>query len=257
MLVAPGGFARFIATPTPLQGPYAVVGVASGDVLNIRGGAGINFAVVGSYPSNTANVMKTGLTQTGDGAEWWQVQKDGTLGWVNSSYLTEYVAQDVFCADMRVNALIDQLKGSMLQSNGDMFGALVSPKHGASVNFWRDVPPVVYNSASARNVFSDATIYNWGTSPAGGPTGTSGTFAQVVQADLVDVFNSSYQLGCDNPSYASGMSANPWPNTNIHYYSIVKPPSSAVFDWKVWLIGFEYVDGKPYLYSTVHYIWSP
>ena len=144
----------------------------------------------------------------------------------------------------------------MLQSNGDQFASLIGSKHAAAINFWRDVPPVNYTTVTARNVFTNTAVYNWGTGPAAGSSGVSGTFAQVVQPDLVDVFNSSYQLGCDNPSYTD-MFVNPWPNTNIHYYSILKPPSSNVFDWKVWLIGFEYVDGQPYLYSTVHYVWEP
>ena len=191
-----------------------------------------------------------------DGVEWSEVQKlDGGLGWVNSSYLTEYVTPDAFCADGRIPVLIEQLKGSINQSNGDMFASLLG-KHGAAINFWRDVPAVNYTSSSARNIFSDTTIFDWGTGPVAGPTGTHGTFAQVVQPDLLDVFNSSYQLGCENPSYAQ-MYVNPWPYTNIHYYSILKPPTSDVFDWKVWLIGFEYVDGVPYLYGTVHYVWEP
>jgi hypothetical protein len=152
--------------------------------------------------------------------------------------------------------MIEQLKGSLIQSNGEMFASLVGAKHGVQINFWRNVPPVPYTKVSAQGIFSDATSYNWGTGPAAGPTGTMGTFAQIVQPDFVDVFNSSYQLGCDNPSYAD-MFVNPWFHTNIHYYSILKPPSPDMFDWKVWLVGFEYVDSVPYLYGTVHYVWEP
>jgi len=258
VLIAPGGFARFAtSTPAPLQGPYAVVGVAPSDTLNIRAGAGSFFQVVGSFPPDAITVMKTGQTAAAEGAEWVEVQRpDGGLGWVDSYYLTEYVSNAAFCADARVPQLIEQLKQSMIQSNGDQFALLVGAKHGAAINFWRDVPPVNYTTATARGIFTDPLVYNWGAGPAAGP-GVSGTFAQIVQPDMVDVFNSSYQLGCDNPSYATGVSANPWPYTNIHYYSILKPPSSNVFDWKVWLIGFEYVDGQPYLYGTVHYVWEP
>jgi hypothetical protein len=226
-------------------------------VLNIRGGAGINFAIVGSYPSDATNVMRTGLTQTAEGAEWWQVQKDdGTQGWVNSNYLTEYVTPTAFCADTRIPALIEQLRASVLQSNGDVFAALVGPKQGIAINLWRGVPPVQYTNVTSRNIFTDPNIHEWGSPPGAGGPNVNGTFAQVVQPELVNVFSSNYQLGCENPSYAADVSANPWPSTNIHYYSIVKPPTD-VFDWKVWLIGFEYVDGVPYLYNTIHYIWEP
>jgi hypothetical protein len=256
VLIAPTRFIQAIPSAPALQGPYAVARVAPSDILNIRSSAGSSSQIVGWFPPDATHIMKTGATAMVDGVEWAEIQRlEGGLGWVNSFYLTEYVTNDAFCADTRVLALIDQLKGSMNQSNGDMFAALIG-KHGAAINFWRDVSPVNYTSVTARNIFTDTTIYDWGSGPEAGPIGTHGTFAQIVQPDLVDVFNSSYQLGCDNPSYAT-MFVNPWPYTNIHYYSITKPPTSDVFDWKVWLIGFEYVDGMPYLYGTVHYVWEP
>jgi photosystem II stability/assembly factor-like uncharacterized protein len=256
VLIAPTGFVP-PAAPVTLTGPYAVVRVAAADVLNIRSGAGVSFPVIGRFPPGTTNIMKTGTTANADGAEWAEIQTlDGGFGWVNSFYLTEYLTPDAFCADSRVLTLIEQLKGSMNQSNGDMFASLVGSKHGVAINFWRNVPAVNYTSGTARNVFTDSTDYDWGSGPEAGPTGTHGTFAQVVQPDMVDVFNSSYQLGCDDPSYAQ-MYLNPWPHTNVHYYSITKPPTADVFDWKVWLVGFEYVDGVPYVYGTVHYVWGP
>jgi hypothetical protein len=253
VLIAPTGF----APPVTLKGPYAVARVAPNDVLNIRSGAGLSFPIVGSFPPDATHIMKTGTTANADGAEWAEIQKlDGGFGWVNASYLTEYVTNETFCTDARILTLIDQLKGSMLQSNGDMFAALIGPKQGAAINYWRGVPAIHYTTATARNIFTDTTAYNWGSPPGSGYPAINGTFAQVVQPTLVSVFNSNYQLGCENPSYASGMSPNPWPATNIHYYSITKPPTN-VFDWNVWLVGFEYVDGTPYLYATIDYIWEP
>ena len=260
VLIAPTRFVQAAsASPTVLlQSPYAVVQVPTNSVLNIYSAAGASQPVVGSLPWNATNIMRTGPTTSADNATWVEVQNpNGGTGWVNSQYLTEYVTNDAFCADTRVTMLIEQLKGSMNQSNGDMFASLIGPNHDAAINFWHDVPPVHYTDATARNAFTDATVYNWGAGPAGGPTGTLGTFAQVVQPDLVSVFSSNYQLGCDNPSYAAGVSANVWPYTNIHFYSITQPPTANVFDWKVWLIGIEYVNGSPYLYNTVHYVWEP
>ena len=250
VLIAPTGFVPPLS-PVTLKGPYAVIGVGLNDVLNIRSQAGASNPSVGSFTHDATNVMSTGQTATADNATWWEVQNpSGGTGWVNSTYLTEYVTHDAFCTDARITALIEQLKGSINQSNGDMFASLIGAKNGVAINFWRDVSPINYTNVTARSIFSDTTVYNWGTGPAAGSTGTSGTFAQVVQPDMVDVFNSNYQLGCDNPSYAA-MFSNAWSYTNIHFYSITKPPTST-FDWKVWLVGFEYVDGVPYLYSTVH-----
>jgi hypothetical protein len=36
----------------------------------------------------------------------------------------------------------------------------------------------------------------------------------------------------------------------------MKPPVTD-FDWKVWLIRIEYVNGQPYLVGAVHYVWEP
>ncbi len=254
VLIAPTGFA-----PATLPVAYAVVRVPPNAGLDIHQDAGASQPVTGSFAFDAVDVRRTGPTANADNATWVEVlNPGGGTGWVNSDDLTEYVTRQTFCADERIPLMIEQLKGSMIQQdgNGDMFAALVGPKHGVAINFWRDVPPVDYTSVTARNIFADTTMYNWGSGPAAYPDGTPGTFAQIVQSDLVDVFNSNYQLGCDDPTlYVTGMTANPWPNTNIHYYSILKPPTSdTALDWKVWLIGFEYVDGVPYLYATVHYI---
>ena len=264
VLIAPGGFARFVTstptptpTPAPLQGPYAVMRVAPNDVLNIRSGPGVSNSVIGYYPPDATDVMRTGVSTSADGAVWVEVRRgDGLTGWVNFDYLTEHISTAAFCADGRIPPLIEQLKQSLIQSNGDQFAALIGSKHGAAINFWRDVPPVNFTTTTARGIFTDPSVYDWGTGPAAGPSGEHGTFAQIIQPDMLEVFNSGYQLGCDDPSHA-GMFMNPWPYTNIHYYSILKPPTDNMFDWKVWLVGFEYVDGVPYLYGAIHYVWEP
>jgi hypothetical protein len=252
VLIAPSGFATFTAT-----GTYAVTLVAANDVLNIRSDAGVSNPIVGSFAWNATDVKSNGASKQADGATWVEVQRpDGGTGWVNFNYLTEFVARDSFCADQRVLMSIDLLRNALSQSNGGLFASLVSPKHGVAVQFWRGGTGASYTTATAPGVFTDSTVYDWGAGPSAGAAVT-GTFAQIVQPDMLEVFNSSYQLLCDDPSYAS-MFVNPWPSTNIHYYAVVKPATAGiVFDWKVWLIGIEYVDGNPYLYGTIHYVWEP
>jgi hypothetical protein len=253
-LVAPGGFARFSAT-----GTYAVAAVASNDVLNIRSDAGVEFPVIGWFPPDATDIKRTGRSsKIAGGVEWVEIERlDGGTGWVNFKYLTEYVTRDSFCADLRAQMTVDLLKHALIQSNGGLFASLVSPKHGVAIQFWRDAPPVHYTPAAAQTIFTDTTVHDWGAGPAAGPEGIHGTFAQIVQPDMLGVFNSNYQLVCDDPSHAS-MFVNPWPHTNIHYYAVVKPATpEIVFDWKVWLVGIEYVDKNPYLYGTVHYVWEP
>jgi len=54
------------------------------------------------------------------------------------------------------------------------------------------------------------------------------------------------------------MYIDPWPYPDIHYYAVVKPGTPGIdLDWKIWLVGFEYVNGQPYLYGANRYVWEP
>jgi hypothetical protein len=52
--------------------------------------------------------------------------------------------------------------------------------------------------------------------------------------------------------------SNPWPYPNIRYYNLYKPATSGTdFDFRTWLIGFEYINNQPYLHSMVSIVWEP
>ncbi|HKI52597.1 MAG TPA: NBR1-Ig-like domain-containing protein, partial [Anaerolineales bacterium] len=156
-------------TPASLIGPYAVIRVAQNDVLNIRSLAGSSYPVVGSFPSDAINIMRTGpIAQELDGTEWMEVQNpSGGTGWVNSFYLTEYVSHDAFCADTRIAPLIEKLKTSMNGSDGLLLSQQVSPAHGMNVHLWAYQQPVHYTSVQAVGAFVSTDIYNWGSGPSG------------------------------------------------------------------------------------------
>ena len=250
----------FTPSPTPVasSGLYAVTLVAGNDVLNIRSAPGASSPIIGSFVNNAVNVIRTGAIQQADGAEWVEVlMLDGVIkGWVNFKYLTEYVSSETFCADTRIPPLIEQLKQAVTSSNGILLGSLVSPKHGLNMNYWASSTTVNYTSMTAQTVFTDPQVINWGSGGGSGINDT-GTFALIVQPQMVDVLNSTYQLNCDEIIYGrSYTNVMQYANTNIHFYSVVKPPT-VVLDWKVWLIRIEYVNGQPYLFGTVHYVWEP
>jgi hypothetical protein len=247
-------------TPTTLIGPFAVILVAPNDVLNIRSGPGVSNPSIGSFAREAVNVMRTGPSQLLDGSEWVEVlMPDGVnKGWVNSYYLTEYVSRETFCADPRIPAIITMLRDAVTTSNGALLGSLVSPKHGFHLNYWPSSNTVNYTSATAPTVFGDPQVMDWGSGGGSGRVDT-GTFAQIVQPQVVDVLNSQYQLNCDALSYGgSYTNVVSYTNTNIHYYSVIKSPTPGIdFDWKVWLVRIEYVNGQPYLFGAVHYVWEP
>ena len=257
VLVAPTKFNPIsTATPPTLTGPYAVVNVASNDVLNIRSGAGSTYPIIGYYAPDAKDVYRTGPSTSADGAVWVEVRRgDGLTGWVNSYYLTEYLTHDAFCADSRIPPLIEQVRQSMTQSNGNLLAPSVSPLHGVNMHLWAYGPAVNYSQASAVNIYTDPTIYNWGGGPSGLPD--TGTFNAVVKPKYLEVLNvPNRETYCDELTKVYPL-ARPWPYPNIRYYNLYKPGSDLVLDFRTLLIGIEYINGQPYVYGMVTVVWEP
>ncbi len=229
------------------------------DLVTLLGGMN-PYSVMGLDPARSQALFVSGwgLDGKGEAILFVTTRSDGSVYWHSVLIApTGFAANGTtaFCTDTRIAPLIVQLKQSMTASDGAAFASLVSPQHGMDITFWPGGTIINYTTTTAQNIFTDPTVVNWGSAPGEGGPGHSGTFAQIVQPDLVDVFNSNYQLKCNDPSYAS-MYPNAWPYPGIDYYSVVKLPTNT-FDWKVWLVGFEYVNGQPYLYGTIHYVSSP
>lgn len=246
------------STPISLIGPYAVIRVAEGDVLNIRQLAGASYPVIGSFSSNTINIMRTGpIAQDTDGNVWIEVQNpSGGTGWVNASYLTEYVTHDAFCADPRIAPLIEKLKTSMNQSDGLLLSQQISPAHGMNVHLWAYQPPVHYTPEQAVGAYDSTEIFDWGGGPSGMPD--YGTFKEVIQPKMLDVLNApNMETYCDSLDKVYPL-ALPWPYPGIHFYNLYKPGTPGTeLDYRTWLIGIEYYKGELYIYSMVNIVWEP
>ena len=245
-------------TPASLIGPYAVIRVAEGDVLNIRQLAGASYPVVGSFPSGAINVMRTGpIAGELDGTEWMEVQNpSGGAGWVNAYYLTEYVTHDAFCADTRIAPLIEKLKTSMNQSDGLLLSQQVSPAHGMNVHLWAYQQPVHYTPEQAVGAYVSTEIFNWGGGPSGMPD--LGTFKDLIQPKMLDVLNApNMETYCDSLDKVYPL-AHPWPYPGIHFYNLYRPGTPGIeLDYRTWLIGIEYYKGEPYIYGMVNIVWEP
>jgi hypothetical protein len=242
------------------SGPYAVVLVEDWDVLYIRSAAGAGNPAVGSFTPTARNVMRTGPSTYVDERLWVQVQNPaGGTGWVNAHFLTEYITPAAFCADGRVNALIASLDTAFTTSNGELFASLVSPAHGLDARLWRYGKVVNYDREHARWVFGSNYSVNWGPAPGSGLE-TIGPFHEAILPPLQEVFNAGFTLGCNDPGAAAGFSVMPWPGeyTNINFYSVYKPGTPGIdLDWRLWLVGVEYVQGQPYAFSLIHFQWEP
>ena len=168
---------------------------------------------------------------------------------------TDPTTHEAFCADTRIAPLIEQLKGSLNQSNGDMFSALASPTHGMDVRLWAYAAPINFNTNTAKTVFTSTDSYNWGGGPSGIPD--VGTFKDLIQPKLLDVLNApNMEAYCDNLTKVYPL-ATPWPYPNYRYYNLYKPASANGFDFRTWLVGIEYVNGQPYIAALVTIVWEP
>ena len=97
--VAPQAFPEptFTATPnvlgasavtaTPAPSTYRVIGISSGDYLNVREGPGSNYPVVATLDPGTGGIV-LGTKRAANGETTWQeISVGGLSGWVNADYI--------------------------------------------------------------------------------------------------------------------------------------------------------------------------
>jgi photosystem II stability/assembly factor-like uncharacterized protein len=228
---------------------------------------GLNpYSIMGLSESNSKGLFVSGWRPdgTGEAILYFTRRPDGTVYWNSvliapTGFLPDIdpVSHDAFCADTRILSLIDQLRGSMSQSNGDMFAALATPGYGIDVRLWAYQPAVHFNGSNANTVFTSTQIYDWGAGHISGMPDT-GTFKDIIQPKLLDVLNApNMEKYCDDLTKVYPL-ATPWPYPNMHFYNLYKPSSSPqALDYRTWLVGFEYVNGQPYLAALVTIIAEP
>lgn len=242
----------------PATGTMGVVSVTPDDVLNIRTAPGVENPILGIYSSNETGIAVTGATAVVDDSRWVQVcDSEGMIGWVNGTYLTEVLPSGQFCGDARVTTLLDKMQTAFANQDGPAFALLVSPTHGVDVWLWNSGVPVNFDAEHARFAFESDFVHDWGTHPASGLE-TSGTFHELVLPELQDTFVPSAQRRCNDGDISSY--GNTWPAlyANINFYQVFRPGSPGVeLDWNAFLVGVEYVNGQPYLFSLIHFIWTP
>ncbi len=245
---------------TAFYNPYAVILLESGDVLNIRSAAGTGHAILGTLPPATTNVNRSGPVSGAGGSDWVEIQTAGGTGWVNSHFLTEYVAPSVFCSDARVTSLLDNLETALLTANGELFGSLVSPVHGLDLRLWRYGASANYSPKEAAWAFSSDYVVSWGPAPGSGEE-TLGTFSAQPLPKLQEVFGADYSLHCNDTLDLATFSLAPWPfeYANVNFYTLYKPGSEPYggLDWRAWIVGIEYVQGQPTLFALIHFQWEP
>jgi hypothetical protein len=246
--------------PGAPSGPYGVIQVAASGTLNVRSAAGTGNSVISTFSATANNVMRTGPSTNLNKALWAQVTSPGGgTGWVDSTYLTEYVPPAAFCTDGRVNALLTNFGNAVKGSDGAALSPLVSPDHGMSVRLWRNGSVVVFDQAHTQWILTSSFSHDWGAAPASG-LDTAGSFHAQVLPKWLDVLNGSYTSSCNSPQTGGASYDTSWPKiyTNINFYSLYKPgPAGNENSWRTLLVGVEYVQNQPYLFSVTQLQWEP
>ncbi len=140
--------------PGPQQGDLVgVVGVSHNDVLNVRQGPGVAYAVVGTLEPEAAGIPITGAARLLVQSIWYEVEYDLGIGWVASSFIglvgmtddaTALVAQELGSplADDDIESLGATIAFMFLGEEGGGWIALVAPDRGGSVE---DIHSVTYD----------------------------------------------------------------------------------------------------------------
>ena len=244
-----------------LPSEAAVILVGKGETLNLRAGAGVENAIVTEVAANTTGLFRTGM-EAFSGEELWAEVRTSTAetGWVNARFLTEYFSPEKFCADPKIQFLLDDLLIALQSENAELLATLVSPAHGLDLRVFHHGTLANYTSEEATWVFQSSYDVPWGYEGGSGKE-VNGTFSQVPLPLLLEVLGSDYELHCNDVGVTSAFAQEPWPPEyeNINFYNVFKPGTAEYggLDWRAWLVGIEYVETKPYLFAMTHFEWEP
>ena len=161
------------------------------------------------------------------------------------------------CNDPQVPAMIDSFKKAILTSDGSLLSSHVSPSRGMDVAYYRDGTVITYKPEHARFLFETTFQVDWGTEPGSGAM-KRGSFHDVVLPELVSIFNQPYTLHCNELKHGGATYEMVW-EYESEFYSIYFPGTQANgnLDWHTWVMGVEYVSGKPYVYAMIQFFWEP
>jgi hypothetical protein len=236
---------------------YAVAWIPRDDNLKLRVPAGISGSIVDELTYDTHGVTITGNTTSLGSSLWVEIEgPDGEMGWVNSWNLTEDVDQELFCADARVLGILEQVSRAFLEEDASQLRGTINPKRGLILrhDWWN--PEVILKTDEVENLYLSRADRTWGVL-RGGDFAIQGPFKEIFSPSLLDVFSQTPTAVCKE--IPGGVTSLPieWPGEyeNIHFYAFHRPSPEGGnrFDWRTFVLGFEYIQGTPYLTLLVQY----
>jgi hypothetical protein len=238
---------------TKVEERYAVAFLSEGEILNVRSEAGVTHDIVATLAANARDLRVVNREQVED-MPWMQVElTDGVTGWVSGLYLALQVPAPQVCNDPQVGTLLDGFVQAVRTEDGTAFARLVSPTHGLVIhhNVWN--LGLSYSDPQVlAQLFSSTVDYDWGYTAEGEPL--IGPFGNYILPQLQDVLLQSHSRHCNTleQGVASGQTDDgtywPYDYRSLNYVALYRPaPAEDDTDWRTWVVGLDYVDGKPYI----------
>lgn len=235
-----------------LSGNLAVVGVERGEVLRLRGEAGIASEPVEEIPFDARDLVPLGKTTLLGSSPWSQVQSpSGIQGWVPSWFLTEQVGLEEFCDDPRVRGVLGQLRTALLERDPLQLSRLVTSSRGLILRQDAWNREVRIEKGQLEELFQNPKRFNWGEHYIS-ETEIVGEFSEVFLPKVLDVIeDSSMQTDCLDIRQGVTQHQVDWPDeyANLPYYGLYRPAplGGNPFSWRSLVVGIEYLDGDPYV----------
>jgi uncharacterized protein YgiM (DUF1202 family) len=259
------------ATPTalpigPLLGQFAVVNVASNDVLNVRSGPGVDHPIAGTIPYHGLGVRVYAGGQEVSGSWWVPVEYEGVTGWANSNYLARQVGSASEAVAARATQIVLALKGHDLQA----LAGWVHPDEGVRFSpytYVRAAPDdpggqdLVFTAAQVRSLWSDPAVYHWGTA-AGSGEPIDLTFADYYERYIYDVDFARPDVIGFGETIGTGSTINNiaevYPDAvAVEYHFEGFDPQYGGLDWRSLRLVLEETGESWYLVGIVHDEWTP
>jgi hypothetical protein len=254
-----------VTDPAPPIGPslgvFAVVDVASDDVLNVRARPGVVHSIVGTIPYYGLDVEVHAGGQEVSGSWWVPVQYQGVSGWVNSRYLARQAGWVPEAVAARAGQVVMALKGRDLAE----LSGLVHPDKGVRFSPYTYVQAaeggnLVFSAAQILGLWIDPTIYHWGVYDGSGEP-IDLTFREYFERFVYDVdFARPDVVGFDE-TVGQGNTINNiaevYPGAVVvEYHFEGFDPQYAGMDWRSLRLVLEESGGNWYLVGIVHDEWT-
>jgi len=255
--------ARYLAAGE-IYPAYTVVGVAADDVLNVRDGAGVTYAIVGAIPPHGMGVRVTGSGVRVEDATWVPVRYGQVEGWVNASYLARQVGGADESATRTSSSIVMALAAHDMEAVADY----VHPDLGVRISPYTyvraDGPPaeqdIVLSADEVRGAWDDPTVRLWGVFDGSGLP-IEMTFAAYWARFIYDQDYARPHAVGFNATIGHGNTINNiaevYPDaTVVEYHFAGLDPNLMGLDWRSLRLVLQPQGGKWYLVGIVHDEWT-